>query len=73
MIGVRVPACYRAEVTDEGTVLELEDLSSWQPGADPAAAAAVLAELHERWPSQALHRWPWLRRPGAAVDLVAAL
>lgn len=71
VIGVRVPVCYRAEVTDDGTLLELEDLSSWQPGADPARAAAVLACLHERWPGRSLSRWPWLRRPGAAVDLVA--
>lgn len=73
VIGVRVPACHRAEVTDDGTLLELEDLSSWEPGADPTAAARVLACLHERWPSESLSRWPWLRRPGAAVDLVAAL
>jgi thiamine kinase-like enzyme len=77
MIGVRVPACYRAEATDDGTLLELEDLSSWQPGADPASAARVLARLHELWPGQRLTRWPWLRQPGpavdAAVDLVAAL
>ena len=73
VIGVRVPACYHAEATDAGTLLELEDLSSWQPGADPAAAAGVLARLHERWPRERLSRWPWLRRPGAAVDLVAAL
>jgi aminoglycoside phosphotransferase (APT) family kinase protein len=73
VIGVRVPACYRAEATDDGTLLELEDLSSWQPGADPARAAEILAGLHESWPIQTLSRWPWLRRPGAAVDLVAAL
>jgi hypothetical protein len=73
VIGVRVPACYRAEATDDGTLLELEDLSSWRPGADPASAAGVLVCLHKRWPSEALSRWPWLRRPGAAVDLVAAL
>lgn len=73
VIGVRVPACYRAEATDDGTLLELEDLSSWQPGADPVSAARVLARVHERWPHETLSRWPWLRRPGAAVDLVAAL
>jgi hypothetical protein len=73
VISVRVPACYRAEATDDGTLLELEDLSSWQPGADPAPAARILAGLHESWPIQALSRWPWLRRPGAAVGLVAAL
>jgi len=73
VIGVRVPACYRAEATDDGTLLELEDLSSWQPGADPASAAGILASLHASWPSETLSRWPWLRRPGAAADLVAAL
>lgn len=73
VIGVRVPACYRAEATGDGTLLELEDLSSWQPGADPVSAARVLARVHERWPHETLSRWPWLRRPGAAVDLVAAL
>jgi hypothetical protein len=73
VIGMRVPACYRAEATDDGTLLELEDLSSWRPGADPATAAGVLGWLHERWPSEALSRWPWLRRPGEAVDLVAEL
>jgi hypothetical protein len=77
VVGVRVPACYRAEATDDGTLLELEDLSSWPPGADPAAAAEVLARLHERWPSQALSPWPWLRQASpaldAAIDLVAAL
>jgi thiamine kinase-like enzyme len=73
VVGVRVPDCYRAEITDDGTVLELENLSSWQPGADPASAAAVLAGLHERWPSEALSRWPWLRQPGAAADLVETL
>ncbi|HUC22205.1 MAG TPA: phosphotransferase [Streptosporangiaceae bacterium] len=73
LVGVRVPACYRAEATDDGTLLELEDLSSWRFGADPASAAEVLARLHERWPNEALSRWPWLRQPGAAVDLVAEL
>jgi thiamine kinase-like enzyme len=73
VVGVRVPACYRAEATDDGTQLELEDLSSWLPGADPASAAEVLARLHERWPSEALSDWPWLRQPGAAVDLVEKL
>jgi hypothetical protein len=32
VVGVRVPACYRAEATEDGTLLELEDLSSWHPG-----------------------------------------
>ncbi len=72
-IGVRVPACYRAEISDDGTLLVLEDLSSWQPGADPVAAAQVLAELHGRWSGRAHLRWPWLRPVGAAVDLVESL
>jgi aminoglycoside phosphotransferase (APT) family kinase protein len=71
--GVRVPACYRAEDTDEGTVLVLEDLSGWQPGADPLAAVRVLADMHRRWADEADTRWPWLRPVGAAVDLVERL
>jgi len=71
--GVRVPACYRTEVTDGWTLLALEDLSSWQPGAEPVAAARVLAKMHERWSGRASVRWPWLRPIGAAVELVEAL
>jgi hypothetical protein len=73
VIGVRVPACYRAEATAEGTVLELEDLSAWRPGADPEAAARLLLGMHRRWEGQAAQRWPWLRQPGAGVDLVEEL
>jgi hypothetical protein len=71
--GVRVPACYQAEETDERTLLVLEDLSQWQPGADPAAAARVLSGLHRRWQGRALRRWPWLRAGAAAADLVEGL
>lgn len=71
--GVRVPACYRAEANDDGTLLVLEDLSDWQPGADPVRAARLLSELHERWSGRAAARWPWLRPVGAAADLVAGL
>lgn len=35
VIGIRVPACYQCAQTSQGTVLVLEDLSAWQPGADP--------------------------------------
>jgi fructosamine-3-kinase len=73
VIGVRVPACYRAEDTDQGTVLVLEDLSGWQPGADPGAAARVLTEMHRQWTGVAHVRWPWLRPVGAGVDLVEQL
>jgi Phosphotransferase enzyme family len=73
VVGVRVPACYRAEATDEGTLLLLEDLSEWRPGADPIEAAGLLAEMHRRWSGLADRRWPWLRRVGAASDLVAEL
>jgi Phosphotransferase enzyme family len=72
-IGVRVPVCFRAEISDDGTLLVLEDLSSWHAGADPVAAAVVLAELHARWSGRAHTRWPWLRPVGAAVELVEAL
>ena len=72
-VGVRVPACYQAEETAEGTLLVLEDLSAWQPGADPAVAANVLSDMHRRWEGQARRRWPWLRADGAAIDLVEQL
>ena len=45
VIGIRVPACYQAEAGPDGTVLLLEDLSDWQPGADPAAACRPAPEL----------------------------
>lgn len=73
VVGVRVPACFEAKDTSEGTVLVLEDLAAWEPGADPGAAAATLADLHRRWTGEALARWPWLRPIGAAADLVADL
>ena len=73
VIGVRVPACYQAESTGDGTVLVLEDLAAWRPGADPVIAARVLSGMHRQWAGQALTRWPWLRPAGAAVDLVEEL
>jgi len=71
--GVRVPDCYRSEAGEDGTLLVLEDLSAWQPGADPVRAAKLLSELHQRWSGLAAQRWPWLRPVGAAADLVAEL
>jgi Phosphotransferase enzyme family len=68
-----VPHCYAAEESADGTLLVLEDLSAWRPGADPVVAARVLAGMHVQWERQADVRWPWLRRPGAAVDLVDQL
>jgi hypothetical protein len=73
VVGVRVPACYRAEDTAAGTVLVLEDLSAWDAGADPAAAASLLAGMHGRWQGRAAARWPWLRQAGAGDELVARL
>lgn len=73
VIGVRVPECYRSEDTAEGTVLVLEDLSSWQSGADPLAAARLLSLMHRTWAGQAHLRWPWLRPAGAAAELVEEL
>jgi hypothetical protein len=73
VIGIRVPACYRAEEHENGTLLVLEDLSAWQPGADPVAAARTLARMHDRWAGKAADRWPWLRPVGAAADLVEDL
>jgi hypothetical protein len=62
-VGVRTPTCYLAEERDGATHLELEDLSSWRPGAEPAVAARVLRDLHARWEGRAVERWPWLPRP----------
>lgn len=72
VVGIRVPGCLTAEEHADGTLLVLENLSEWHPGADPTAAASLLAELHGRWEGEAAARWPWLRRPGAATDLVGA-
>ncbi|MFB6723584.1 phosphotransferase family protein [Kribbella sp. NPDC056345] len=72
-IGVRVPECYRAELNDEGSLLELEDLSAWRQGAEPGAAAALLRSMHDRWVDRAHVRWPWLRPIGAGDELVARL
>ncbi|TDD44843.1 hypothetical protein E1263_39905 [Kribbella antibiotica] len=72
-IGVRVPECYRAELTDEGSLLELEDLSAWRPGAEPAAAASLLRSMHDQWTGRAHVRWPWLRGISAGDELVARL
>ena len=73
IVGVRVPACYRAEDTPDGTRLELEDLSAWAEGADLAAYARMLAAMHRRWAGRASVQWPWLRRAWAATDLVGEL
>jgi hypothetical protein len=71
-VGVRVPACYRAEENNGSTLLELEDLSSWRLGADPADAARMLATLHQRWEGKASTEWPWLSQTDVA-DLVEDL
>jgi Phosphotransferase enzyme family len=73
LLGVRVPACYTAEDNADGTLLVLEDLSGWAPGADPAKAARVLSGMHHRWSGAGPVRWPWLRPVGAAIDLVEEL
>jgi hypothetical protein len=64
VLDIRVPACYETE----GTVLVLEDLTGWEPGADPLAAARILSKMHRQWENIAQQRWPWLRPIGAAVD-----
>src|SRR5262245_18467244 len=73
VIGLRVPACYRAEHDGDGTLLVLEDLSAWTPGADPVAFATILRDMHARWSGVAAGRWPWLRPIGAGAAEVAAL
>jgi len=72
VVGVRVPGCLRAEETADGTLLELEDLSDWRPGGDPAAIAATLAVMHRRWRGRT-GQWPWLRPLGTAADEIGAL
>lgn len=71
-VGVRVPLAFRATESAGATYLELEDLSDWREGADPVAAARLLAGLHERWLGRAEQTWPWLPRVDAS-DLVGAL
>jgi thiamine kinase-like enzyme len=71
-VGLRTPACYLAEAHEGATHLELEDLSSWRPGAEPAVAAHLLRGLHDRWEGTAVDRWPWLPRAHVSA-LVAAL
>ncbi|MCW3814195.1 aminoglycoside phosphotransferase family protein [Micromonospora sp. DR5-3] len=73
VVGVRVPNCLHSEITPEGTTLVLEDLSAWQPGADPIAHAHLLSRMHQQWAGQAPLKWPWLRPVGAAADLVGDL
>jgi Ser/Thr protein kinase RdoA (MazF antagonist) len=73
LVEVRVPACFTAQEENGATLLELEDLSRWTEGADPAQAATLLAGMHTRWAGQAAARWPWLRTPEAASELVGAL
>ncbi len=72
-VGVRVPACYQAEETEDGYRLVLEDLSSWDDGADPFELVSLLAELHRRWEGEAQRRWPWLERPTAAAREIGRL
>jgi hypothetical protein len=73
-VGVRVAACFVADESDDGFRLELEDLGGWSIGSDPVAVAEVLRVLHERWVGRADDgRWPWLRPPAAAAELIAEL
>jgi Ser/Thr protein kinase RdoA (MazF antagonist) len=73
VVGVRVPACLTAQEDNGATLLELENLSDWTEGADPAEAAALLAGMHARWAGKVAARWPWLRAPEAASELVGEL
>ena len=71
---VRVPACAVAEVLEDGsTHLVLEDMSSLTPGGDPVAIARSLRALHDAFAGAPVGRWPWLRRPGTAAELIASL
>jgi len=70
IVGVRVPACIRAEEEAGATLLLLENLSEWSPGAEPLQAARLLDTLHARWEGRIDDRWSWLRPPAAAAELV---
>lgn len=72
IVGVRVPKCVEAEDRPDGTLLALEDLSAWSPGADPTQTAGVLRRMHDRWVGDA-SAIGWLRRIGAGADLVTDL
>lgn len=48
VVGVRVPNCLTAEEDAGATLLALENLSDWEPGADPSEAARLLARMHAR-------------------------
>lgn len=71
-IGVRVPDCLTSQECDGATLLELENLSSWREGADPADGARLLAVQHRHWSGRAVERFPWLPRPEVS-DLVGDL
>ena len=71
---VRVPACSVATLDDDGsTHLVLEDLSGLSAGGDPVAVARSLRSLHDAFAGAPVGRWPWLRRPGTAAELIATL
>jgi hypothetical protein len=71
-VGVRVPACHLAVECEGATHLELEDLSAWREGAEPAAAAHLLRDLQARWEGRAVERWPWLPRSDVS-DLIGEM
>jgi Phosphotransferase enzyme family len=73
LLAIRVPAYYQSRCSAQGTVLVLEDLSDWAPGADPALVAGLLSEHHRCWEGRARSRWPWLRYSGDGADLVGQL
>jgi Ser/Thr protein kinase RdoA (MazF antagonist) len=73
VVDVRVPACLTAQEDNGSTLLELENLSDWVEGANPAQAARLLAGMHTEWAGRAAARWPWLRTSEAASDLVGKL
>ena len=71
---VRVPTCSVATLADDGsTHLVLEDLTGLAPGGDPSAIAGAVRRLHDAFAGAPVGRWPWLRRPGTAAELIASL
>lgn len=73
VVGVRTPALLAFDSTSDQFTLELEDLSTWREGGEPAAVARELKMLHERWQDEAERQWPWLNRSGRAADLIGDL
>jgi hypothetical protein len=80
-VGIRVPGCHHAELTDDGGfALLLEDVSPAREvgqieGCSPADAAHAMEQaalLHApRWGDRSLEQLPWLHLAGSTARLLA--